>query len=93
MKPIGLIFKNISYNPFTDKARGELMIIHLCLNCGKISCNRIAGDDNSHEIIYLLQKRKNLDKEIISRLNSHGIILLTENDKSGVLTSLYGKNY
>jgi hypothetical protein len=35
MEPIGLRFKK-------DK---ELMIVHKCLSCGKISNNRIAGDD------------------------------------------------
>ena len=43
MKPIGLTFKK----------DGELMIVHKCLNCGKISRNRIAGDDNPYAIVPL----------------------------------------
>lgn len=93
MKPIGLIFKNITHNPFTGRVSGEIMIVHLCLNCGKIYCNRIAGDDNSYVITCLLEEPNNLGKEIIARLFSQGIKLLTQKDKEEVLTSLYGYNY
>jgi len=30
------------------------MVMHRCLNCGKISYNRIAGDDNAHVLLALL---------------------------------------
>lgn len=44
MKPIGLAFKQ----------DGELMITHRCMRCGKISNNRIAGDDNTYSITSLI---------------------------------------
>jgi hypothetical protein len=69
------------------------MIVHLCLNCGKISCNRIAGDDNCHVITCLLEKSGNLSQKIITRLFNQGIRLLTQDDKQEVLTSLYGYDY
>lgn len=93
MEPIGLIFKNIDYNPFTDNIGGELMIVHLCLSCGKISCNRIAGDDNSYVITSLLEKPSSLSREVTIRLASHSIKLLTQDDKRGALTSLFGYEY
>jgi len=93
MEPVGLVFKNIEYNPFTDNVGGELMIVHLCLNCGKVSCNRIAGDDNSHVITCLLEKPRSLSREVTTRLVSRGIKLLTQDDKRGVLTSLFGYEY
>ena len=83
MKPIGL----------TYKPDGELMVVHLCLNCSKITCNRIAGDDNSHVVVCLLEELNNLNMEIITRLISRGITLLTQNDKQNVLTILYGYDY
>ncbi|MCL5969913.1 MAG: RNHCP domain-containing protein [Patescibacteria group bacterium] len=83
MKPIGL----------TNKPNGELMVVHLCLNCGKVSCNRIAGDDNPYVITCLLEEPSSLSKEIITRLASQGISLLTQDDKQEVLTSLYGYDY
>lgn len=32
---------------------GEWMLIHLCLTCGELSVNRIAGDDNALALIRL----------------------------------------
>lgn len=83
MKPIGL----------TKKSNGELMVVHLCLNCCKISCNRIAGDDNSHSIACLLEAPNNLNKETLSKINNQGINLLTQEDQQFVFTVLYGYNY
>ena len=93
MKPIGLVFKNIEYNPFTDKSSGELMIVHLCLGCGRISCNRIAGDDNPYVVTCLLEEPAKLSKEIITGLTNQGIRLLTQDNKQEVLTALYGFCY
>jgi hypothetical protein len=70
MKPIGLRFKN----------DGELMIVHRCLCCGKISTNRIAGDDNCDTVISLLT-------EAPSRKNTG---LLNQNDAQEVLHALFG---
>ena len=74
MKPIGLTLKDI---------RGELMVVHLCLNCGKLSINRIAGDDNPHSLLSLLELRE----------GAKGIKLLVLEDKDQVLTALFGYNY
>ncbi|MFD8058675.1 RNHCP domain-containing protein [Streptomyces cyaneofuscatus] len=35
------------------RADGEWMLIHLCLTCGELSANRIAGDDNALALIRL----------------------------------------
>ena len=83
MEPIGL----------TRKIDGELMIAHLCLNCNKISCNRIAGDDNSYIITCLLKNPESLTREIITRLAGQSIELLTQIDSEEVLVSLYGYDY
>ncbi len=83
MKPIGL----------TQTSDGELMIVHLCLSCGKISGNRIAGDDNPYALISLLEESRTLDTEIIAKLTNMGITLLTQEDKYEVLTTLYGYDY
>ena len=75
MKPIGL----------TCKKDGELMVVHSCLNCGKISANRIAGDDNTYVIISLLNCN--------TGLKCKGMDLLTNEDSPMVLTILYGYDY
>jgi DNA-directed RNA polymerase subunit RPC12/RpoP len=43
MKPVGL----------TAKKDGEIMLVHRCEKCGKVSNNRIAGDDNTDAILAL----------------------------------------
>jgi len=93
MEPIGLVFKDRKYNPYKTSFEGELMIVHLCLNCGKVSCNRIAGDDNSQALITLLEKSNNLDKYVATTLTSQGIKLLTKDNKKEVVTCLYGLHY
>ena len=93
MKPIGLKFKNIKPDPYTGKISGEPMIVHLCLNCGKISSNRIAGDDNAYTVVSLLEEANKLPQEINQKLANLGIKLLSLKNKSEVLTALYGYDY
>ncbi|EKD53248.1 MAG: hypothetical protein ACD_61C00094G0005 [uncultured bacterium] len=83
MKPIGL----------TLKRDGEPMIVHLCLNCGKVSCNRIAGDDNSYSIVQLMNAPIKPDTDLIAKLCSSNIDLISQEEKSLVLTAIYGNNY
>ena len=68
MKPIGLKFK---YD-------GELMIVHKCLSCGKISNNRVAGDDFTDAILGLILQETNKN-------------LLTIKDTKEILGILFGK--
>jgi len=56
MKPIGL----------TTKKDGEIMIVHRCEKCGKISNNRIAGDDDTDKIIALLNPSSGIELEDLS---------------------------
>lgn len=73
MKPIGL----------TAKSKGELAIVHECLKCGKLSSNRIAGDDNPYAILSLL------DQPVQSRR----IPMLTLEDREQVLIALFGYDH
>lgn len=70
MKPVGLTLK------FND----ELAIVHRCLKCGKISRNRIAGDDNPQSLLLLLDNPIKLIKTQI----------LTHEDRESVLSALFG---
>jgi DNA-directed RNA polymerase subunit RPC12/RpoP len=51
MKPTGL----------TTKKDGEIMITHICDKCGKISNNRIAGDDDTEIILKLAKSSSHID--------------------------------
>jgi len=83
MQPIGLTLKDEKYNPFTHRTSGELMIVHLCMKCNRISCNRIAGDDYPDSILSLLEESG----------QTSGITMLTLADKEQVLTALFGYNH
>lgn len=93
MRPVGLHFKNPEQNLYTGRFTGELMIVHLCLNCRRISCNRIAGDDNPYQVATLLEEPNKLNGEIINLLTNQGVKLLGQEDKQEALTVLFGYDY
>ena len=69
MKPIGLRFK----------LDGELMIVHRCLSCGKLSNNRISGDEIPEIILMLTVEHNNT------------MNLLTKEHLPTIHDALYGK--
>lgn len=91
MEPLGLTFKEEGTDKYGNKVQGELMIIHRCLQCQKISINRIAADDGTEQIMKLFEKSKELDDEIKKELADEGIKLLEEKDKKEIETQLFGK--
>ena len=91
MRPVALAFKNYEINQFTGRGGGELMLIHLCTNCGKLSPNRIAGDDNEYQILCLLKESVNLNPILASQLEKLGLILITPKNKEDALVSLFGE--
>lgn len=93
MKPIAIAFKDYEVNPFTDRGGGELMIVHLCLNCGKLSPNRIAGDDSEYQIICVLKESLCLNEDIAMKLENMELELITNKNKEEALISLMGINY
>ena len=92
MEPIGLTFKHEGWDKWGKKRQGEIMIVYQCQKCGKISINRIAGDDNPQAIFSLLTKSKKISPKLVNKLKSQNIILLDESDKSEVYTQLFGRD-
>jgi hypothetical protein len=82
MRPIGLTFKQEGWG-----RQGEIMIIHECAGCAKVSINRIAADDTNEGIIGLFE----LSVEMKARLDKEGIYVLQEVDRQEVQTQLFGK--
>lgn len=93
MKPIGLIFKHEGVDKYGVLRQGELMLIHECVNCGKISINRIAGDDNSEAILRIFEESQGLPPEKRNRLERNGIEVLSDERKEEILTQLFGKDF
>ena len=92
MKPVALTFKHASQKKYAKKVnRGELMLVHLCQKCGKISINRIAADDNAPHIEKILGASSNIKPELKASLFKLGITVAEESDREEVLSQLYGK--
>ena len=88
MKPIGLTVKATckKYGP----AQGELMLIHQCTECGTISINRIAADDDPQTVFGAFEASFQLDIPIQTRLDANGIRALTAEDGELVRSQLFG---
>jgi hypothetical protein len=89
MKPIGLTMKT-ARNKYQREARGELMLIHQCIDCGTLSINRIAADDDSGTVIAVFQESLRLGYQTDALCQEHGIVILNAEDSRIVYTQLYG---
>jgi hypothetical protein len=85
MEPIGLTFKHEGQNRI-----GEIMLIHLCSVCQKISINRIARDDPEPSILNIFSSSLGLDESIKIRLRKADICVLTKNDREEIDAQLFG---
>ena len=84
MQPVGLTFKRSRKR--YSQGRGELMLVHRCEECGKLSLNRIAADDDGEAILALLNQISLADLEAV------GIQPLTMDDLAQVQEQLFGKD-
>jgi len=91
MEPIGLTFKKETIDKYGKKIQGELMVVHLCSFCGKISTNRLASDDDTGVVLELFEKTINSSEEIKEKMAGEGIKLLDKKDEEEVKTQLFGK--
>lgn len=93
MTPIGLTFKKEGIDRYTKKPKqGELMLIHQCLQCGKLSINRIAGDDNSYSLLKIFEHSINMPTNLRKKLLKQGIEALTKKDKQEIKKQVGIKN-
>jgi DNA-directed RNA polymerase subunit RPC12/RpoP len=84
MRPIGLTFKH------EGKFRqGEIMLIHECAGCSKLSINRIARDDTNDGILCILEVSCS-DYRLGTLLKHAGIYLLNGKDEEEVRAQLFG---
>ncbi len=91
MEPIGLTFKKEGFDKYGKSRQGELMIIHQCQDCGQISINRLAADDEPQMVLKIFEESKKLEKETLEKIKNENIELLTEEDEKEISTQLFGK--
>ncbi|HVF25762.1 MAG TPA: RNHCP domain-containing protein [Anaerolineales bacterium] len=91
MKPIGLTMKN-GRNRYRLESGGELMLIHECIECGSLSINRIAADDDPESILEVFNTSLQIRYQIQARSEADGIIMLGAEDGGLVRSQLFGQN-
>ena len=91
MKPVGLTLKK-GRNKYQHEPRGELMLIHECVECKTLSINRIAADDDSATVIAVFQESLTLSHELHPICLQHGIVILNTGDREILYTQLYGRS-
>ena len=89
MEPIGLTFKKEGLDKYGKERQGEIMLVHKCEKCGKVVINRIAGDDQTNQIMSLFEKTQK--NKISKTQNIDGVRVLGEEDRNEVRAQLYGK--
>ena len=91
MEPIGLTFKKEGFDKYGKPRQGELMVIHQCQDCGEISINRLAADDNPQVVLKIFEDSQKLTKELLIKIKAENIKLLTNKDKEEIQTQLFGR--
>jgi DNA-directed RNA polymerase subunit RPC12/RpoP len=91
MRPLGLTFKR-AHKKYGRVGVGELMLVHICTDCGRVSLNRIAADDDVYCLLETFERSLGLDLPTQSGLAQSGIHLLNVMDASFVRLALFGWN-
>ena len=90
MIPVGLTIKRTTDKYNTD-ASGELMLVHHCLDCGALSINRIAADDDPLKLWAIFQN--NLRENNSNCVNTEGAIhFLQDEDQQLLQFRLFGRS-
>lgn len=90
MQLVGLTFKRVA-KKYAGPWQGELMLVHLCKACSKISINRVAADDDTVLILAALAESTRLDSAVYDGIAQHGITLLGPAQIDLVEKALFGK--
>lgn len=88
MAPIGVTYKHEGWGK-----QGEIMLIHQCMQCSKLSINRIAADDVDSKILSVFERSLNLPQEVKKTVQKSGITPLEEPDRGELSIQLFGVNH
>lgn len=90
MQPVGLTLKK-SARKYSRPNQGELMLIHRCLDCGRLSINRIAADDIADELYRVFAASFRMTEELRAAMTASGINPLLPRDTRLVCLRLFGR--
>ncbi|MEW6406324.1 MAG: RNHCP domain-containing protein [Chloroflexota bacterium] len=91
MKPIGLTMKK-GRNKYRREARGELMLVHQCVECYSLSINRIAADDDPSMLMDVFHSSLALGHGLVTDCEQNGISVLKVDDAEIIQAQLYGQH-
>jgi hypothetical protein len=89
MQPIGLTVK-AGRDKYSTEIKGELMLIHRCSDCSKLSINRIAADDQAEVLVGVYRDSLIMSEITKNQLFLAEIHLMQATDESTVFLRLYG---
>lgn len=85
MRPIGLSFRQEG-----RAVRGELMLVHLCSACPKLSINRIAADDDERQLLGVFELSFAMASDLRAEIRRSDIYLADPDDRQEVMSQLFG---
>lgn len=89
MLPVGLTVKQ-TLKRYAPASAGELMLVHRCAGCGKLSINRLAADDDAYVVYRIFQGSRTLSADLREQIGVEGVILLESRDLTTVYSQLFG---
>ena len=92
MRPMALTLKKTG-KKYNQPNQGEMMLIHVCNECGKLSINRIAADDDIETVLGIFEGSRQLDEKMKSLLARDGITVLEAGDGRLVRERLLGRSW
>lgn len=90
MRPIALTQK-LTAKKYAQSGQGELMLVHLCTECGQASLNRIAADDDLESVYRVFQSSQSLAASVKTALAQNGVALLSTEASRFVQEQLWGR--
>jgi hypothetical protein len=90
MQPVGLVVKLVR-KKYAPTSGGELMLVHLCRDCGKVSINRLAADDDPEKVLEIFEKSHNPPDSRLLQMELGEITPLQPSEIRMVEVQLFGK--
>jgi hypothetical protein len=96
MQPVGLALKRTrkKYGPQAANGlrdAGELMLVHLCVDCARVSLNRIAADDDVEKAWGIFARLPGPDTQTLAQVRESGVGLLDLAASGLVRAQLFGR--
>jgi len=91
MTAVALTLKR-SPRKYARPGDGELMLVHVCEDCRKVSLNRIAADDLNEQVLGVLRGSGTLEPALRRLLTENGVTPLELADLPVVRRRLFGLN-